>query len=147
MSVPCRLNRRQLFGGFVKYTEAFAYYSATLRDHRRAYSAIARDGSLVLSCWGHRFKFRPCGALRYADKFSRWVLNSYGSYGKSRLQNHLRQAFEGGLSVRLVIATAGDPNAIDEGRDASRASNTWDVRNDLSGRVVELTTEGFAVDF
>jgi hypothetical protein len=57
------------------------------------------------------------------------------------------QAFEGGLAVRLVIATAGDPDAIDEGRDASKAPNTWDVRNDLTGRVVELTTEAFAVDF
>ena len=128
----------------MKYTEAFAQYDATLASRRWAYSALAEDGSLVLSCWGRRFHFHPGGSLRYADKFSRWALNPRG---KSLLQKHLKQAFEGGLPVRLVIANAGDPDAVDAGRDASKAPNTWDVRKDLTGRVVELTTEGFAVDF
>jgi hypothetical protein len=130
----------------MNYTEAFAHYGATLVNPVWAYSAITDDGSLVLSCWGHRFRFpfRGGGALRYADRFSRWSTNHPG---KSLLQKHLKQAFEGGLEVRLVIASVEDTDSIDLGKPASKVRKTIDVRDDLIGEVVELTSEGFAVDF
>jgi hypothetical protein len=128
----------------VKYTEAFAEYGAILVNPVWSYSAIAEDGSLVLSCWGHRFRFDPGGALRYEDEFSRWSTNHPG---KSLLQKHLKQAFEGDLPVRLVLAIVKDTNSIDAGKPASKVPKTIDVRKDLIGRVTELTSERFAVDF
>jgi hypothetical protein len=49
--------------------------------------------------------------------------------------------------VRLVLAIVKDTNSIDAGKPASTVPKTIDVRKDLIGRVAELTSERFAVDF
>lgn len=127
----------------LRYKEAFAEYGARIAVPRTEYSAIAEDGSVVLSCWAHIFKPRPGGGLRYEDYFSRWFTNPHG---KSLLQEHLQQAFEASLPVRLILATSDDPSSISAGV-SSTGRNTFGVRKDLTGRVIELTSEKFVVDF
>ena len=110
-------------------TEAFARYGAKLKNRMWAYTAIATDGSFVFSCWNHRLKPKPGGLLRYEDNMTRWAGNVRG---KNLLRDHLKQAFQGNLRVRLVVATAKDPELIDKGEgDASKMSKTISVRETL----------------
>jgi hypothetical protein len=55
---------------------------------------------------------------------------------------------EADLPVRLVTATAKSTKSIDIGTDdASNVPKEFQVRHDLTGRVVELTNWRFAIDF
>jgi hypothetical protein len=45
------------------FVEAFSKYGATLANPMWAVSAIAEDGSLVISCWGHYFRSGGKGVL------------------------------------------------------------------------------------
>jgi hypothetical protein len=129
----------------LRITEAFAKYGATLRNPRWAYSAIAADGSPVLSCWQRYLTSQPDGALCYeVNDFSHWSANPYG---KSLLRGHLKQAFEDKLPVRMVLVTTTPPKAVVAGVDASKVPKTFQVREDLVGRVIEFTSERFVIDF
>lgn len=52
------------------YTAAFRAFGAKLVNPMWAYSAIAEDGALVLSCWSHKLKLAN-GVLTYTDRLSR----------------------------------------------------------------------------
>jgi len=124
------------------YTEAFAYYGAKLKNTRWAYSAIANDGSLVISCWEHFLHIDVDGHKRYEDHLSRWPSNN----GKKLLTNHLRLAIEGNLPVRLIVAKLDDPMESGIG-DASRPHKTFSIEKDYIGKVVEFDGDVFAIEF
>jgi len=123
-------------------TKAFADYGATLRNVRWAVSAIAKDGSVVLSCWDQFLTQQPDGRLRYDDNLSRWQGNFRG---RDLLRDHLTQAFKNKLRVRLVIATLKDPKVVTA--DASTQSKTFSVCKDLVGRLVEFNGDRFVIDY
>ena len=82
-------------------TQAFAEYGAVLTNHVNEYSAIAKDGSVVLECWNHLIERESNGAWRYQiDDLSTWTNN----HGKNLLVRHLKYAFEETRPVRLVRA-------------------------------------------
>lgn len=125
------------------FVESFRLFNATLVNPQWAYSAIADDKSLVLSCWAHRMKFQN-GVLRYEDYLSRWNVNAPG---KNLLKAHLRQAYEQATPVRLVVATAEDPTVIDRGEPATGMNNTFHTKPEAVGRVVLYDGENFCVEF
>lgn len=99
-------------------TQTFAVYGAKLRNARWAVSAIAADGSLVLSCWEQYFTIPEVRVLLYRDTLSRWSQSNPNGSGLCR--EHLQAAYDQRLDVRLVIATTNDKQAIDAG-NASNA--------------------------
>jgi hypothetical protein len=123
------------------FVEAFARYGATLVNPQWAVSAIAPDGSIVVSCWQHKLK-RSGDVLRYADTTERW-----SGPGRALLAEHLALAKESGRDVRLVVATASDPAAVDAGEDASKIRKTFHVRESAVGRVVEIDGARFDLEF
>ena len=125
------------------FVESFRAFNAELANPQWAYSAIAADGSIVLSCWAHRLKLQA-GVLRYEDYFSRWNVNAPG---KNLLKAHLRQALEMGTTVRLVVATAEDPTVIDRGETATGMRNTFHPKPEVVGKVVLFDEENFVVEF
>jgi putative restriction endonuclease len=102
------------------FTAAFAKYGAKLPNRMWAVSAIAPDGSLVISCWQHLFSSPEKGVLRYTDRLSRWKGNAAGN---NLLHAHLTKAQEEGLPVRLVIVSTTNTDAVEAGEDASQLDN------------------------
>lgn len=127
----------------MNYVKSFHAYDAKLVNPQWAYSAIAKDGSLVLSCWAHRLKLEG-KVLRYADYLSRWNVNAPG---KNLLIEHLQSAFRSGTAVRLVVATAEDPSVIDRGETATGMKNTFHPKPEVVGKVVLFDGENFCVEF
>ena len=130
----------------MNFTTAFARYGAKLKNANWAVSAIASDGSVVISCRSHYFKpKRADGALPYVDSLSRW--NGSNVTGNNLLRTQIEQALEEKLDVRLVIATTNDASAVDRGEDASKLSNTFGVREDLVGKVTKFDGDNFVIEF
>lgn len=123
---------------------AFRRYGAVQANPQWAVTAVAGDGSLVVSCWRHLFSRPSKEVMRYEDRLSRWGHNTRGT---NLARRHFEQALEEGLRVRLVIGTSSDQKAIDEGGSGSESSKTYHVREDLVGRVVEFDGDRFAIDF
>jgi hypothetical protein len=126
------------------YTEAFARYGASLHNERWAFSAMAPDGSLVLSCWEHYLKPFGAGVLRFADAVSR---RQNKKLGLTLLIEHLTAAQENNLDIRLVIAYTEETDVVDEGRGAGRIKKDFDVRPDLVGKLVEFDGDRYVIDF
>lgn len=129
----------------LKFTEAFAKYGAKLPNAMWAFSAIAEDGALVISCWQHKFSIPAKGVMRYTDQLSRW--KSAKSPGKSLFVTHLAEAFEKKLPVPLVIASTAKPEVADAGEDASRLPKTFHVREDYVGEIVSFDGDAYVIDF
>lgn len=124
-------------------TAAFARFGAELKNPRWACSAIARDGSLVISCWRHFLKSYVDGHQRYEDRLSRWL----GNYqGRDLLREHLQLAVDNRLKVRQVIATLDDPRDRTDA-DASAIPKTFSTNGDLVGTVVAFDSDSFIIDF
>ncbi len=127
----------------LKFTEAFAKYGASLPNPQWAFSAIADDNALVISCWAH--KLTPItGGLRYIDCLSRTCRTTPG---KKMLLKHLHQAHDEKLPVRLVIATAEDTAIIDAREDASEVRKSFHIREDFVGQVVSFDGDAYVIDF
>jgi len=124
-------------------TDAFATYGAELKNPRWAFSSLASDGSLVLSCWKHFLKSYIDGHQRYEDRLSRWKTNTPG---KQLLVEHLQLAVAKNLPVRMIVATLEDPREQTiEGAGALRKIFTF--HTDMVGRVVEYDGDRFAIEF
>jgi hypothetical protein len=127
-------------------TAAFAHFGAELSNPRWQCSAIAKDGSLVVSCWSAFLKSGEGGHKRYVYSRSQW--GEGNRPGRNRLWTHLRAAFDRKLPVRLVIATLArredDHRAV---TDASPLPKTFSTDSNLRGRVVEFDDEKFAIEF
>lgn len=126
------------------YTDAFARYGATLQNERWAFSALALDGSLVLSCWDHYLKPNGPGVLRFTDAISR---RKNKKLGLPLLIEHLEAAMRGNLNVRLVIAYTKETDVVDEGQGAGGIKKDFEVRPDLVGKVVEFDGDRYIIDF
>lgn len=127
----------------LRFTEAFRVFGAKLANPMWAYSAIADDGALVISCWSHKLKLKD-RVLAYTDHLSRWKANTPG---KSLLIEHLTKAREEGLCVRLIIATTDQPEVVDRGEDASAIKKTFHVREDVVGKVTLFDGDNFLLEF
>jgi hypothetical protein len=130
--------------GKLSFTEAFAKYGAKLANPQWAFSAIAKDGALVVSCWQHKFTIPSKGILRYSDRLSRWQRSAPG---KNLLITHLEQAYKENLRVRLIIVSTQETAAVDAGEDVSRASKTFHLKEDFIGKVVSFDGDAFVIDF
>jgi hypothetical protein len=82
--------------------------------------------------------------MRYEDRLSRFAHNVAGT---NLARGHLEQALREQLPVRVVIATSGDPAAVDAGGSGSEQANEFHVREDLAGRVVEFDGDRFVIEF
>lgn len=102
-----------------------------------------RFGSIVVSCWSHRLKLVD-GALTYQDQLSRWDPQSPG---RKLLCDHLTQALEHQLPLRLVIATTDQPDVVDRGQDTRGIFKTFHTRHDIVGRVIRFDSDAYALQF
>jgi hypothetical protein len=133
----------------MKITEAFAAYGATRKYQYDSYSAIAKDGSVVVSLWQHLL-VRPEGeksGLRYEDFFSRWEI---AERGKQEFKTNLRLALDNGLHLRLVVARILDPAERERaiaGESAFGFEKDYDPRKDLIGKVIVLTDDQHLMEF
>jgi hypothetical protein len=127
----------------LSFTDAFRAFDATLTNPQWAYSSIAKDGSLVISCWSHKLKLSN-RVLTYTDRLSRWKLNSPG---KNLLTQHLRVAYDKNLDVRLVIATTDRPDVVDRGEEASTIRKTFHIKENAVGRVTSFDNDNFVIEF
>lgn len=118
--------------------EAFGRFGAKPANRLRGQSAIAADGSLVLSCSHSAFGHPSQGVLRYEGK-----LTNDGSDAavKELLGQHLKLAQEGDLPVRLVVLTSLKDVA------KNKVSNSFHVRPDLVGKLVSFDGESYVIDF
>jgi len=116
--------------------QAFKTYGAKLANFRWAVSAIAGDGSLVVSCWDDHFR-TVNKSLHYEDTLSRW--SAENTPGSDLLKSHLEQAQRDSLGVRLVIAHG----PAGPGKTASH----FHVRPDLMGRVANFDGDRFVIAF
>ncbi len=126
------------------FKEAFANFGAKPVNAMRAVSAITDDGALVVSCWSHMCKPGGKGILLYTDCLSRWGGNELGC---NLLRAHLEQAVAQSLPVRMVVATTTEPEAVDQGHDASKVKKTFHVREDVQGRVTVFDGDNFTLEF
>lgn len=129
----------------INFTEAFAKCGAKLTNPQWAFSAIANDGSLVLSCWQHKLSIPEKGILRYSDCLSRW--QRVNAPGRNLFLTHLTKAFDEKLPVRLVIVSTKNPEIIDSGGDASRLRKTFDVKEHFVGQVTAFDGDVYIIDF
>ena len=118
--------------------ESFSRYGATLKNKRWAVSAIAQDGSLVMSCWEDRIRTsKGKGVMRYEDSLSGWAANAPGS---ALLREHLVQSIRENLPVRLVLAHPAPPGA-------GRIAEYFHVRPNVVGRTVKFDGDQFVFEF
>ena len=124
-------------------TTAFNRYGAKLANPQWAVSAMNDKGELVVSCWSHYFTAGG-GKLVYSDRLSRWSGNTAGN---NLFRQHLESAVAADTPIRLVKATTSDPELVDSGGDASKAKNTFSVREDVVGRVTSFDGNNFTIEF
>ncbi|HEY6640602.1 hypothetical protein [Povalibacter sp.] len=127
----------------LSYTQAFHAFGAKLVNRMWAYSAVASDGSIVVSCWSHKLKLQD-GVLTYTDRLSRWEPNPPG---KNLLIEHLTKARDESLPVRLVIATTDRPDVVDRGEVANTIAKTFHVKPEVVGKVVLFDGDNFSLEF
>jgi hypothetical protein len=132
--------------GPMKFTAAFAAFGAKLKNKMWAFSAIADDGALVLSCWDNFLRSFVDGHKRYEDRLSRW--GKSGLQGKALLTEHLTQAFRDNLPVRLVVAKLDDPRdlPLTEG-NAGPLRKKFFIDRTLTGRIVSFDGDSFAIEY
>lgn len=130
--------------GKLSYTECFSKYGAKLANPQWAVSAEALDGSIVVSCWHNYFSKPDIGTLRYEDSLSRWEGNAPGN---NLLREHLTIAKAEGRPIRLVVATALNTLAIDQGWDASKISKTFHVKPEVVGTLTFFDGDRMVIDF
>ncbi len=118
----------------LRLADAYARYRATIPRGQPVLSALATDGSVVLSCNASKFDHPHKDVLRYEDAIS---TDASAERHKVLLGTHLKLAHEGALPIRLVIVTPARgplPRIIG-------------VRPDLTGKVTTFDGDKFIVDF
>jgi hypothetical protein len=114
--------------------EAYAKYGARAANRARARSAVAADGSVVITCLSNVFSRPGMGVLRYECDLAEAETDAKGT---ALLREHMALAHTSDLPVRLVIVTP----------PRGTADRTIHVRQDLVGKVIELEGDKFTVDF
>lgn len=126
----------------LRISEAFAHYGAKLRNAQWSVSAWAGDRSLVVSLWNHHCRKGPSGVLEFADSFDRW-----SGHGNAEFRENVRKAHAAQSVVRLVIARTEEVAKVQSGGDASTVKKDYFVRDDLIGRVSEITDAVYVFQF
>jgi hypothetical protein len=112
---------------------AYGRYGAQITNKQRSLSAMAADGSLVLTCQSERFSRPGAGILRYSGQLSQ----EGTSTRVAELGAHVLSARDSGASVRAVVITP--PRGI--------VRRVIHVRTDLIGKIVDFDGDAFVVDF
>jgi hypothetical protein len=112
---------------------AYGRYGAQITNKQRSLSAVAADGSLVLTCLSEKFSRPGTGILRYSGQLSQ----EGTSTRVAELGAHLTSARDTDASVRAVVITP--PRGI--------VRRVIHVRTDLVGKVVDFDGDAFVVDF
>jgi hypothetical protein len=118
--------------------DAFGKFGAKPANRLRGLSAIATDGSMVLSCAHPYFGHPSQGVLRYEDKLSR---EGDEAKGNELLGQHLTLARDGELPIRMVVMTA----LVDA--STSKVSRSFHVRPDLVGKIIKFDGDHYIIDF
>ena len=113
---------------------AYARYGAQVTSKQRNLSAIAKDGSLILSCPADRFSRPGIGILRYTAQLSQ---EAGVSKLVDSLRTHIQAAYTGNTDIHPVMITP----------PKGSMSRMVNVRPDLTGKVVEFDGDTFVVDF
>jgi len=124
------------------FAEAFAAYGAKLRNVQWSVCAVAPDGALVVSLWGHHFERAKDRAMICRDSFSRWR-----GPGNAEFREKIANALKTKQAIRLVIADTRQTQDVESGADASTVKKTFYVRDDLVGEVIEATEDTYAIRF
>jgi len=114
--------------------DAYARYGAKIPRGRPALSAIAGDGTVVLSCHAAKFARTRRDLLRYEDTISK---DETAASHQAQLGQHLALARAGDLPVHLVIVTP----------PKGTSPRIISVRPDLIGKVTEFDGDRYVVDF
>ena len=118
--------------------EAFARFGGSPSNRLRSVSAITNDGrGMILACSSGRFLHPERGVLRYEDRLSR---EEAQSAEMRSLGEHLTQARDGGLPIRMIVLTPRLQTAGKIGQDIH-------VRADLVGKLLVFDGDRFIVDF
>jgi len=113
---------------------AYGRYGAQIVNKQRSLSAVAADGSLVLTCLSERFSRPGAGVLRYSAQLSQ---EAGVSSRVNELAAQVKSAQDSGSDVRAVVITP--PRGM--------VRRVIHVRKDLVGKVVEFDGDNFVVDF
>jgi hypothetical protein len=121
-------------------TAEFARLNAKLTNVQWAVSARTAEG-VVMSLWQHKLRTEN-GRWVYRDRLSRWQ-----GQGSTLLGEHLSEAVEHGLPLRMVKVIAADPLLVDRGEDASAMRKTFHAVLDRVGRVESFDADAFELVF
>ena len=113
---------------------AYGRYGAQITNKQRSLSAVAADGSLVITCLSERFSRPGAGILRYSAQLSQ---EPGLSSRVSELAAQVKSAQDSGSDVRAVVITP--PRGM--------VRRVIHVRKDLIGKIVEFDGDTFVVDF
>jgi hypothetical protein len=128
--------------GSLGLVEAFAKYGAVLRNAQWSVSAWGVDGSLVVSIWDHHYRKGPPGSMEFADSLDRW-----SGPGNREFRRNIERAFAEQSRVRLVVVRTRHPERVQAGEDASKIPKEFFLREDLQGKVIELSGNTYAFRF
>jgi hypothetical protein len=118
----------------------FARFNAKLVNVQWAVSART-DAGVVISLWQHKLR-NENGVWVYRDHLSRWK-----GAGSRLLGEHLHEALEHSLALRMVKAIAAEPDLVDRGEDASKTRKTFHAVMDRVGRVESFDGDVFELVF
>jgi hypothetical protein len=99
------------------FSKAFSHFGASLRNPRWSYSAIASDGSIVVSCWDHMLEPKGNNSLVSRVDFPTWTANHLG---RELILEHIRKASDKKLAIRAVVAETATRKPQVEGKDCSK---------------------------
>jgi hypothetical protein len=117
--------------------DAFGRFGAKPASRLGSLSAMAADGAMVLNCLPLYFGHPARGVLRYETRLS---AADAESKLVTTLSEHLTQARDGALPVRMVVTFPGREKT-------GRGGGGHHVRPDLVGKVVEFDGDRFVIDF
>lgn len=117
-------------------TEAFGRFGAKPSARLGSRSAMAADGAMVLACSNGSFRRPTAGVLRYEDRLS----GETDGRDTELLIKHLTLVRDGALPIRMVVETQTPATS-------ARPSRSFDVRPDLTGKLVEFDADHFIIDF
>lgn len=113
--------------------EAYARYGAKLENRLRGLSAIAEDGSVVLTCETSRLGRPGIGILRFEGNISSGAPVARAS---ALLGQHLTLARDDSRTLHPVIVTP-----------STGRSRSIHIRKDLVGAVTSFDGDHYVVDF
>ena len=126
----------------MQISDAFAQYGAKLKNVQWSVSAENAEEELVVSLWKHKFEKAIGKSIKYVDTVSRW-----SGHGNKEFRERIDKAYLEKQAVRVIIARTNDEEAVNDGKDASKLSNTFHVRPDWAGTVTLWDGDNFEIEF